>query len=91
MCEQRYTGKVAEYGVRCDDCNRLLHGPCQESERLIGFIDDSPLLETICTRCALGQTWPLARYLRGLAQLRRRTRWVGVRAALAERRDTPTA
>ena len=41
------------YGLRCFDCNRKLEGGDLYSERLSGFVDETPAVEIICIDCAV--------------------------------------
>jgi len=41
------------HGLRCMECNRELVEGDQYSERLSGFVDDTPAVHIICAECAV--------------------------------------
>ena len=43
------------HGLRCGQCRRVLREPERYTERLDGFMDETPLLSIVCLACALGQ------------------------------------
>ncbi len=42
-----------EHGLKCMDCKQMLNDGDLYSERLSGFVDETPAVEIICVSCAL--------------------------------------
>ena len=42
-----------EHGLRCAECKQMLNDGDLYSERLSGFVDETPAVEIICVECAL--------------------------------------